>query len=214
MIRDVRGTIRAAVDFGGLTAGSHRRDFLGWFAPLSSFLAAGPPVERLRQVLALIDAGIVEIAGPESRFTADEAAGTFTVSSPRVPGSERSCPVLIDARIPEPDVRRDPAPLSRQLTGSGTWTPWTNRAGAEPLRTGGVAVTEAPFRPVGSGGRPAEGLYVLGIPCEGPRWFTQVGSARPGPWTEFTADADAIAADILGRVPSAGAVPVLEGERR
>jgi methylaspartate mutase epsilon subunit len=40
VLRDVRGSIRRAVDFDGLTAASHRADFLGWFAPLSSFLAA------------------------------------------------------------------------------------------------------------------------------------------------------------------------------
>jgi hypothetical protein len=38
---------------------------------------------------------------------------------------------------------------------------------------------------------------VLGIPTEHTRWFTQVGSGRPQVWTGFTADADAIAADLL-----------------
>jgi methylaspartate mutase epsilon subunit len=52
-----------------------------------------------------------------------------------------------------------------------------------------------------------DGLYVLGIPAEGPRWFMQVGSTRPGPWTQFTADADAIAADILAHV-SRGPAPI------
>ncbi|HVT68258.1 MAG TPA: FAD/NAD(P)-binding protein, partial [Trebonia sp.] len=206
VLRDTRGTIRAAVDYGGLTATSHRRHFLGWFVPLSSFLAAGPPLFRLQETLALLDAGILEIAGPSTRFTA-AASGRFTVSSPQVAASERECDLLLDARIPAPDIQRDQAPLARQLTGSGLWTSWANRSGGEPLDTGGVAVTDAPYHPVSAVGGAVDGLYVLGIPAEGPRWFMQVGSARPGPWTQFTADADAIAADILAHV-SRGRAPV------
>jgi methylaspartate mutase epsilon subunit len=59
-------------------------------------------------------------------------------------------------------------------------------------------VTRAPFHPIGENGiDPA--LHVLGIPTEHVRWFTQVGSGRPRVWTGFTADADAVAADLLTR---------------
>jgi methylaspartate mutase epsilon subunit len=44
---------------------------------------------------------------------------------------------------------------------------------------------------------PDERLYVLGIPAEHTRWFTQVGSGRPGRWGAFTEDADRIAEDVL-----------------
>lgn len=214
VLRDARGTIRAAVDYGGLTAESHQRDFLGWFAPLSSFLAAGPPLFRLQEALALLDAGLLEVAGPWTRFSADGTTSPFTVSSPQVAGSERGCDLLIDARVPGPDIHRDQAPLVRQLTGSGLWTSWSNRSGDKPLDTGGVAVTDAPYHPVSVVGDPVDGLYVLGIPTEGPRWFMQVGSTRPGPWTQFTFDADAIAADILAHVPRDRARLVLQAGRR
>ena len=207
VLRDVRGTIRLAVDYGGLTADSHREDFLGWFAPLSSFLAAGPPVERLQQTLALIDAGLLEVVGPSSRFTADPEHGLFAVESPQVQGSRRLAEVLIDARIPGPDLTRDTSPLSRRLVADGHWTSWNNHAGDTPFDTAGVAVTPAPYRPIGADGGIGQGLHVLGIPTEGQRWFMQVGSSRPGPWTEFTRDADAVAADVLA--PLAAARPEL-----
>lgn len=63
-------------------------------------------------------------------------------------------------------------------------------------------------------GAAAEGVYVLGIPSEGQRWFMQVGSARPGPWTDFTRDADAIARDALAALPRPAAHRTLEGTRR
>ncbi|MEU7163097.1 FAD/NAD(P)-binding protein [Streptomyces morookaense] len=214
VLRDVRGTIRLAVDHGGLTAASHREDFLGWFGPVSSFLAAGPPMVRLEQTLALMDAGILEVAGPDARFTADEDAGAFAVSSGRIDEAPQHCEVLIDARIPGPDLARDPAPLTRCLTRAGLWTSWANTAGGRSFDTGGVAVTASPYRPVDADGTAADGMYVLGIPTEGQRWFMQVGSSRPGPWTEFTKDADAIAADALAGLRQAARTRALEGANR
>ncbi|MFJ8543008.1 FAD/NAD(P)-binding protein [Streptomyces sp. NPDC093586] len=213
VLRDVRGSIRRAVDFDGLTAASHREDFLGWFAPLSSFLAAGPPAQRLRQTRALLDAGVLRVAGPSAEFAADETGGCFTVRSPQVDGSLEHCEALIDARIPAPDLDRDAAPLTRHLRDTGLWTPWTNRQGDGVPVTGGVATTASPYRPVTAAGTAAEGVYVLGIPSEGQRWFMQVGSARPGPWTDFTGDADAIARDALAALPRPAAHRTLEGTR-
>ncbi|WP_159674814.1 FAD/NAD(P)-binding protein [Streptomyces mexicanus] len=213
VLRDVRGTIRRAVDFDGLTAASHRDDFLGWFAPLSSFLAAGPPAQRLRQTRALLEAGVLRVAGPSAEFAADEDGGGFTVRSAQGAGSLHRCEALIDARIPAPDLDRDTAPLTRHLRASGLWTPWTNDRGDGGPLTGGVATTAVPYRPVTAAGTPAEGVYVLGIPCEGQRWFMQVGSARPGPWTDFTKDADAIAQDALTAPARPAAHRRLEGTR-
>jgi methylaspartate mutase epsilon subunit len=143
-----------------------------------------------------MDAGILEVAGPATRFTTDEDSGMFAVASAQVEGSHQLCEVLIDARIPAPDLSRDPAPLTRQLTGAGMWTSWINNEG-DAFDTKGVAVTAAPYQPVDVDGDSLEGMYVLGIPTEGQRWFMQVGSARPGPWTDFTKDADAVAEAAL-----------------
>ena len=193
VLRDVRGVLREAVDFGGLSAESHE-DFLGWFGPIASFLSAGPPMIRLAQIRALLDAGVLHLAGPDTRF--ETGPDGFVVRSPQVAGSARTVQVLLDARQPVPDLDRDTSELSRQLRARGVLTTWTNESGPRPTRTGGVSVTRAPFHPIGENGvDPA--LHVLGIPTEHARWFTQVGSGRPRVWTGFTADADAVAADLL-----------------
>ncbi|MFJ1971439.1 FAD/NAD(P)-binding protein [Streptomyces sp. NPDC087903] len=197
-IRDVRGVLRTAVDFAGLAPDSHREDFLRDFVPMVSRLTTGPPMVRLRQLLALLDAGLLRIAGPGARYGADPDSGRFCVESPQVAGSRTALDVLIDARIPEPDLRRAQGDLTARLRDQGLLTPYVNRGpdGVE-FATGGVTVTGSPFHPVRADGRPEHGMYVLGIPSEFTRWFTQVGSGRPGVWGEFTADADAIAGDAL-----------------
>ncbi|WP_406150190.1 FAD/NAD(P)-binding protein [Streptomyces anulatus] len=197
VIRDSRWVIRACVDFGRLTPASHRDDFLGGFVPASSVLVGGPPPVRIRQLLALMDCGLVRVAGPGVRVEGDPDSGRFLVSSPRVAGSATPVDTVIDARIPAVDLTRDPAPLTASLRASGLWTEFVNEDDRSRFETGGVAVTAAPFHPVGRTGRPATGLYVLGVPTENARWFTQVGFARPGPWGDFVGDADAIAAHAL-----------------
>ncbi|MFJ5999582.1 FAD/NAD(P)-binding protein [Streptomyces sp. NPDC092370] len=197
VMRDTRWVIRELVDFSGLTGRSQREDFLGWYVPRASFLAAGPPRERLHQVLALMDQGLLRIVGPRTRFDTDPGEGRFVVSSPQVPGSAVPVTTVVDARIPDPDLRRDLSPLTVRLRESGVWTSYVNRSGGTGYDTGGVAVTGRPFHPVDRDGGADEGMYVLGIPTEHTRWFMQVGSSRPGMWSDFVHDADAIAAHAL-----------------
>lgn len=198
VMRDTRWATRLLVDFGGLDADSHRGAFLGEFSPRLSFLAAGPPRNRVRLVRALIEAGVVTVVGPDARFTADPESGAFTLVSPQVPGSRTEVSTLIDARIPPNDLNRDASPLIANLRRRGTLTEFVNGAGtARTFRTGAVAITRSPFHPIGADGAPDRSLYVLGLPTENVRWTTQVGSGRPGPWNEFTVDADAIAQDCL-----------------
>ncbi|MCA6093731.1 FAD/NAD(P)-binding protein [Streptomyces sp. SCA3-4] len=200
VLRDTRALVRSLVDFAGLQPASHRDDFIGWYGARSSFLAAGPPRLRLRQTAALIECGLLRIAGPHTRFAGDPATDAFLVSSPFVAGSAVPVTTVIDARIPSPDLRHDPAPLTRRLVERGLWTDYVNGEGPDAFRTGGVAVTDSPYHPVGRDGLPDTGLYVLGIPTEHTRWFMQGGSSRPGFWTDFVRDADAIAGHALGGI--------------
>ncbi|MFE2187048.1 FAD/NAD(P)-binding protein [Streptomyces sp. NPDC059455] len=204
VLRDSRALIRSFVDFASLHPASHRDDFIGWYGARSAFLAAGPPQHRLRQVSALLRCGLLRIAGPHTRFAADARLGRFVVSSPAVAGSTTAVDTVIDARIPSPDLARDPAPLTRHLVARGLWTGHRNGEGADAFTTGGVAVTDSPYHPVDRDGSPDTGLYVLGIPTEHTRWFMQGGSSRPGFWTDFVRDADAIAADALSGLPDTG----------
>jgi glutamate mutase epsilon subunit len=210
VLRDVRGVLREAVDFGGLSAESHE-DFLSWFGPIASFLSAGPPMIRLAQTRALMDAGVLVLAGPDARF--EQGPDGFIVRSLQVEGSVRTVQVLLDARMPVPDLDRDTSELTQQLRARGVLTTWTNESGPRPTRTGGVSVTRAPFHPIGEHGVDTA-LHVLGIPTEHTRWFTQVGSGRPRVWTGFAADADAIAADLLAGARSTAQIPTVSSTAR
>lgn len=204
ILRDLRGSVRAAVEFGSLRGESHRDDFLGAFNPVNTMLSAGPPAFRVEQTCALIEAGVLVVVGPALQVSCEEQG--FSLSSPHVHGSGRTVPTLIDARIPRPDLRADASPLTGRLLADGLISEHVN---ADPVTgewfaSGGLAVSRAPFHVIDGDGQPDPDLYALGIPTENHRWFTQIGNGRPGPLTGFHTDADAIAADVLAalRVPA------------
>lgn len=205
VIRDIRSIIRSIVDFGGLTPASYQQHFLDWYVPRSSFLSAGPPRLRTQQSIALIEAGVLNLVGPGARIDTDAGRGCFTFSSPAVDAAPARVNTVIDARIPVPNLELDPNPLVTALRSKGLWTNFVNRDANGSCVTGGVAVTPAPFHPIGKSGLPDRAMYVLGIPSEHTRWFMQAGSSRPGFWTDFVHDANAIAEDALAPVLRAAA---------
>jgi methylaspartate mutase epsilon subunit len=196
VLRDVRATIRSVVDFAGLTPDSHQR-FLAEFNPVAAVISTGPPAHRSEQFLALLAAGVLQPVGPAARFRADAGLGRFTVESGQVSGSRVELDVLVDARVPGTDLRTDRDPLIRGLLADGMIRTFVNSWAGGAFDTGGMATTDSPFHPVRADGSVERTMHVIGIPSEHTRWFTQVGSGRPGPWGAFTRDADAIAASLL-----------------
>ena len=70
----LRGHLARIVRAGAVDAASELRDIDGWFAGISLALASGPPPERTARLLALVEAGIVELFGEGSEFDVDDAA--------------------------------------------------------------------------------------------------------------------------------------------
>lgn len=197
VIRSFRYTIRDLVDFGGLSPRSHQQDLVDWYGPRSAFLAAGPPLVRLRQTRALMRAGVLRVIGPQSRYDVAPSDGKFVVSSPAVANARVLVDTIVDARLPAPRLPGDSSPLAQQLRTAGLWTEFVNSDGLSSYASGAVHVTRSPFNPTGADGQVHAGLYVLGIPCESIRWFTQVVATGPSQWSEFMTDADDVAADIV-----------------
>jgi methylaspartate mutase epsilon subunit len=164
---------------------------------VAAVISTGPPARRSEQFLALLAAGVLQPVGPAARFRADAGLGCFTVESGQVSDSRVQLDALVDARVPGTDLRTDRDPLIRGLLADGMIRTFVNSWAGGAFDTGGMATTDSPFHPVRADGSVERTMHVIGIPSEHTRWFTQVGSGRPGPWGAFTRDADAIAASLL-----------------
>jgi uncharacterized NAD(P)/FAD-binding protein YdhS len=194
----LRDSLRRVLAHGVVTADSYRDDVRGWFTGFSSFIATGPPPARIEELLALAEAGLVQFVGPDMAVDASTDAG-FVAWSPAVPDRRLTAPVLIEARLPIPDVRVTKDPLIGQLVATGQARPYRWGAGKEGgggVETGGMAVSEEDFRLIDDKGQAQRSRFAFGIPTEPPEWLTATG-ARPGANSKVLLDADAIARAAL-----------------
>ena len=99
-----------------LSARSRVQDFdQRWFG-FFSYYASGPPPRRLREMVALADAGLLTFIGADMRVTWDlDGFHATSVTSSRVVHAR----AMIDARIPDPTVDASASELVRRAAADG-----------------------------------------------------------------------------------------------
>lgn len=195
VLRDLRNELRQIVDHGGLDGGSRRDHLDGWYTPLNAFLSIGPPRHRVEQLVALIEAGTIEVLGPGLEVTAghdDAGRPAFVAHSPRVPGARVAVRTLVDARLPEPRLPYAADPLLAGLLRSGACR--THVVGGHD--TGGLDVGPRPYHLIDRQGMPHARRFAIGVPTEGVHWVTAAG-VRPGVDSVTLGDTDAVARAVL-----------------
>lgn len=210
VLRDLRNEIRLLVDHGGLSGDSYRDDLQRWYMPLNAYLSIGPPAERIEQFGALMDAGVLEVLGPD--LWVGCADGRFVAHSGACPDLTVRAATLIEARLPETDLHRTTDPLLRTLLARGECRPYRIpiRGGGHYV-AGGVAVTRRPYRLLDAADRPHARRFAFGVPTESVHWVTAAG-IRPGVNSVILGDADAIARSCL-RAAAEHPHPVLADDR-
>lgn len=175
--RDLRQKLATAADLGGLTTSSHRI-FLKKYMRYHNRVANGTCVEVMEKMLALIRAGLLDVAtGPGPRIRIDPATDRVEVTGPKT-GHRVAVDTLVDAKLHELDIRVDASPLYRQLMTRGLIRSWKNiSADGTEFEPGGIHL-DCDFHPLDAGGISNEALTFLGPASEGFMFF-QVGAARP-----------------------------------
>ncbi len=190
VLRDLRNELRLIVDHGGLSGGSYRDHLDGWYTPLNAYLSIGPPRERIEQMIALIEAGILHVLGPQLKVRTENKA--WLAYSPEVLDSTVRVTTLIEARLPEVNLKHTADELLIYLLKTGQCRPHT----LDGYETGGLDVTVSPYRLIDAQGRAHARQFAFGVPTEGVHWVTAAG-ARPGVNSVTLSDADAVARAAL-----------------
>ncbi|MDX8036743.1 FAD/NAD(P)-binding protein [Lentzea sp. BCCO 10_0856] len=197
VLRDLRNEVRLLVDHGGLTGDSYRDQLDGWYTPLNAFLSIGPPVHRIEEAIALIEAGVLTVLGPDMVVECGDDGLGFRTYSPRVPGAVYRARALVEARLPEIDARRTTDPLLSRLfmRKACALNRIPNRDGGH-YETGGIAVAGRPYALLDGARRPHPRRFAFGVPTETVHWATAAG-VRPGVNSVILGDADALARQSL-----------------
>jgi hypothetical protein len=195
VMRDLRNELRLIVDHKGVKGASYRDHLDRWYTPLNAFVSIGPPRLRIEQMVALMEAGILDILGPRLQVRAEN--GVWLASSPEITDWTVEATTLIEARLPEPNLKNTSDELLSHLLKTGQCRPHM----VDGYETGGLDITHSPYQIIDAQGRAHPRRFAVGVPTEGVHWVTAAG-ARPGVNSVTLTDTDAVARAALNAVRS------------
>jgi len=183
VLRILRDDIRSIIEFGGLSLTSYV-DFKHNVKGRINRLEAGPPLVRLQQLLALMDAGIVRVPfGPDPAIRVDAAGQTVFTSTNLDIAHSAPMSSIVRGHLDMPSLEKSASPLLSSLYQAGRLT---------QLRYGDTAVGSVglseDFHPYDRDGRVQPNISVLGVLTEGARYFTHY---LPSPRSRIRAVLDA-----------------------
>ncbi|PJE98198.1 adenylate cyclase [Streptomyces carminius] len=156
----VFGQLPALLESGRFSARSRAVDVDGWWAGFFNYLASGPPPRRMRELLALSEAGVLRFVGPDMWVRA--AGGRFEAGSPALPGSTVTASALVEARLPVGASPGSRDPLVRSLYGRGQLLEDTSEDDRFRHRTGLAAVDARDGAVLDAAGRRHPRRFALG----------------------------------------------------
>jgi uncharacterized NAD(P)/FAD-binding protein YdhS len=197
VFRIFRDSMRSVVELGGLTLDSYL-DFNADICSRIHRLVAGPPALRSRQMLALMDAGVVRAPfGPAPALGLAPDRSETDAARTRISSTGVEHPyvddvdVVIRGHLEEPRIAGSASRLLIQLY---------HRGRVSQFRYGEVAVGSVDLtpdsHPIDVDGRPQLGISMFGVMTEGVRHFT---AYIPSPRSRMRAfeDVGACVAELL-----------------
>ncbi len=206
-LRVCRDTMRSVIEFQGLALDSYL-EFQSSLSNRIKAVVAGPPVGRSRQLLALIDAGVVRIPWGPSPAVERAEGNAYVIRSTRLRQPYvRRVDFLVRGYQADPTVVRTQSPLISRLVDRGRIRPF--RYGE--IEVGSIDLTPE-SHPIGTDSKVQERIWVFGALTEGVRYFTQY---VPSPKSRVRAfvDAEACAEHIFSMAEPdlAVGIPSLNG---
>ncbi|MYM69031.1 hypothetical protein GTP45_19625 [Pseudoduganella sp. FT55W] len=195
VLRDVRATLQAAIEHGGLTPASHRK-FLNVYHPAINRAAFGPPLRRNEELLALLDAGVIALqSGPGSRIEIDENDSIYLLNTKFAGGMEKQpVDVVVIARLDAFFPETDTSLLIRNMLKRGLFRPYYNGV----FHPGGIDINRA-GQPLNGQGDVVANIWALGYPAEGPHYYTHA-LPRPQMRSRQVLDADRCVAMLVAQI--------------
>jgi hypothetical protein len=198
VFRIFRDAMRSVVEYGGLSLDSYL-DFNSDIRSRINRLVAGPPALRSRQLLALMDAGVLQVPygpapalGPAWGQTNPELARTRISSTALHEPRAADVDVVIRGHVDDPRIEGSASVLLSHLYDHGRVSQF--RYGS--VNVGSVDLTPD-AHPIDIDGSPQERIWMFGVLTEGIRHFTHY---IPSPKSRIRAfdDIGACVAEILG----------------
>ncbi|MEJ6399713.1 FAD/NAD(P)-binding protein [Nicoliella lavandulae] len=170
--KEVRATFRKVIGDHDFTNDDYVENFLTGFKANSQLLSNGAPAIRFHQLIALMNAGIVTILGPQMNVIG--ANQHFVAMSKFYPKEPVIADALIEARIPKLNLAADTGSLTKQLVNEQTIQPAAFKlSDGKTVQINAIQIN-ATDQAVNSTGQVDNGLIVFSTMTEGIHWLTTV----------------------------------------
>lgn len=179
VLRDLRDVLREAVDFKGLSEPSQNW-LSNHFIPLMNRLAVGAPKQRLEELLALINSGLVNITFGDCPLLTKTESG-YLLESSRWPEYSVTARTLIHAQVPLSNLPT--SPLWQNMLNKG----YVRLFKHGKYESGGIEISRS-MNVVNRIGEIEATIWALGVPTEGSKFYTFI---VPRPEVNSTALVDA-----------------------
>lgn len=174
--KELQDPFNYMLDNEKFTSKEYYDDFFGTFNRNYSFLAIGAPVIRQKQLLALVEAGIIEFLAPE--MVVERKDDEFLAYSKNDPDRSFKAKNLIEARLPATTLKRTKNPLLIKMKEKGYLTPHSLTFDGKDHPTGALQVMRKTHQIVDQSGNILPHIFCYGIPLEGLDWLN-AASPRP-----------------------------------
>ncbi|MCH4170067.1 MAG: FAD/NAD(P)-binding protein [Lactobacillus sp.] len=194
-IRDLRTQIRRIIEGELFTDEDYINKFTRQYNGVNNFLSIGPPLQRIRELAALTEAGIVSFPGPDA--TLSTANGKFRLDSVVVHGRFWLGETLLESRLPQTTAHEAVNPLLSTMLANETIHIYElQEADGTWVSTGAVAVDRHTNQVLDGDNNPILNLFVWGVPTESLHWLT-TASPRPGTNDFFLVEGDRMVATFF-----------------
>jgi FAD-NAD(P)-binding len=190
--RDLRDDLRAIVDDQRFSD-SGRDEFFRDYVPMINRLVAGPQLERIEEVICLLNAGVAEFSVGEGRISQLEKGASI--------GRRIDC--KLKAFLPVNGAKRDDTPLLRNMTARGTLAT-TRSCGA----VDGIHVS-ASGNAIGLDGVLDSQIWLFGPPAEGATYYNHYVPSPGSPSRAYVDANRAVAVCFALAAQSRPLVPAL-----
>ncbi|WOF23446.1 FAD/NAD(P)-binding protein [Microbacterium betulae] len=188
-----RAVLAAPLAEGRVSARS-RADGYRRYGAAAPRLGGGPPVQRVRQLLALVDVGVAVLLGPGLRAAPEENGLGFSCADGG--GARLHVDWVVESWMHRPSVARTADPLLRALRDRGVASAFAVRDDTGEFVSDALHVDPADGALVSARGARVDGLHAVGIPSDEQLGHSVV-SPVPRSGSRFLAQTDAAARAVI-----------------
>lgn len=184
VLKKIRCVLAYAINFAGLTSDSHQK-LLTKYIPIFNRISVGPPKNRIKELLALVEADMIDIfIGKKPTLIFDEVKEKFIITGEHIKNNpKREVDIIIKAKIHPMIPHLDKSPLMKNAISTGLFSEFKNG----DFYPGGISINKK-HNPISKNGNIHKNIWVLGIPVGGTKFLSDfplpIGGINPQIWVD------------------------------